>query len=289
MKSKLTTMNMKRSLTTAAVIMAAIFVLAGCKSKSSDSVSAVLLTDSLTYNKVQGDTIKCTIKVDCPSEGNELAAVVRDYISEELRKSVIPESVVDSIKTAAYQGDETSGSAVIDFYGDAIYSYLEGIVKEAENDWQPHLEYMVDIKKSDDTDKYVTYTSTSYCYLGGAHGAATNYSKNISKENPKVVELTVDTTKAAELQPVLKKGVLSYINSNNEEQIAEEKLGEYLFIENGIVPLPKNQPYLTKDGLHFIYAQYEIGPYALGMVEFTVPYEEVEQYMTAEALELIKE
>ena len=45
-----------------------------------------------------------------------------------------------------------------------------------------------------------------------------------------------------------------------------------LFIENGIIPLPAAAPYLSPDGVVFVYGQYEIGAYAIGMPTFTVPY-----------------
>ena len=48
-------------------------------------------------------------------------------------------------------------------------------------------------------------------------------------------------------------------------------------------------PVLTPEGLRFVYQQYEIGPYALGMVEFTVPYADVKSCLTKEAVELALE
>ena len=118
----------------------------------------------------------------------------------------------------------------------------------------------------------------------------------------------VDTTRVKDLQPILRKGVLSYLNqqsgdenqtaneektgnegqNENEEQITDAQLNDYLFIENGIIPLPSSSPYLAKDGVHFIYQQYEIGPYAMGLVSFTVPLDKIKPYLTAEALKLLK-
>ena len=36
---------------------------------------------------------------------------------------------------------------------------------------------------------------------------------------------------------------------------------------------------LTKDGIEFVYNTYEIGPYAVGASSFTIPYNEVVQYL----------
>ena len=106
----------------------------------------------------------------------------------------------------------------------------------------------------------------------------------------------VDTARVKDLQPILRKGVLSYLNqqsgnesqTENEEQITDAQLNDYLFIENGIIPLPSSSPYLAKDGVHFIYQQYEIGPYVMGLVSFTVPLEKIKPYLTGEALKLLK-
>lgn len=59
-----------------------------------------------------------------------------------------------------------------------------------------------------------------------------------------------------------------------------------LFIENGIIPLPKNGVYLSSEGVVFIYGQYEIAPYALGMPTFTVPYKEIGKFLSPEARRL---
>jgi hypothetical protein len=52
-------------------------------------------------------------------------------------------------------------------------------------------------------------------------------------------------------------------------------------------PYPKKAPYLSKDGICFIYQKYEIGPGVMGEVEFVVPYNKMQPYMSEEALSLI--
>ena len=54
------------------------------------------------------------------------------------------------------------------------------------------------------------------------------------------------------------------------------------------IPLPSAAPSFTKKGLAFIYQQYEIAPYAAGMINFDLPYDKVRPYLTKEAAELIK-
>ena len=72
------------------------------------------------------------------------------------------------------------------------------------------------------------------------------------------------------------------------EKVSEKDLNDHLFVDNGVIPIPAHAPYLAADGVHFIYQQYEIGPYAIGMVSFTVPYAEIKQYPSKEALQLVE-
>ncbi|MBP5137098.1 MAG: DUF3298 domain-containing protein, partial [Paludibacteraceae bacterium] len=43
-----------------------------------------------------------------------------------------------------------------------------------------------------------------------------------------------------------------------------------------------------KDGLVFIYGQYEIAAYVYGMPQFTIPYSRLEPLLKEEVLELLK-
>ena len=53
------------------------------------------------------------------------------------------------------------------------------------------------------------------------------------------------------------------------------------------IPLPKNPPYFTQDGLTFVYQQYEIAPYAAGMPTFSIPYDVAKGLLLHAAADLI--
>lgn len=54
----------------------------------------------------------------------------------------------------------------------------------------------------------------------------------------------------------------------------KELVGMLLYIDNvKNIPLPANEPALTKDGITLIYGQYEIALYLAGMPTVTIPYE----------------
>ena len=58
---------------------------------------------------------------------------------------------------------------------------------------------------------------------------------------------------------------------------------------SGIIPLPKQyEPYPSADGIVFTYAQYEIACYAAGMPTFTIPYSDVQPFLSEDFLKIIK-
>ncbi|MBQ2591047.1 MAG: DUF3298 domain-containing protein, partial [Paludibacteraceae bacterium] len=70
---------------------------------------------------------------------------------------------------------------------------------------------------------------------------------------------------------------------------SNEELGEMLLgVDYRNIPMPSVNPYFSKNGLEFIYGQYEIAPYACGMPQFTIPYSRVEPLLKEEIVKLIK-
>ena len=107
-----------------------------------------------------------------------------------------------------------------------------------------------------------------------------------------------DMSKEQELRAMLIRGVKSYFNDFSEEKIeTDEQLYELLILyddpetpENEItigLPFPQAEPYVTRDGISFVYQQYEIAAYACGLPSFTVPVEEVKDLLSEKGKELL--
>jgi len=284
---------------------------------STSTVKKTLATDSILYEKASKDSaITSHIVIDYPSGDDDLDIAVRKYIAQELSNLHLPgisdepttqknpkfkgsldiqEKGKQGDKGGNKQGDKEGilekGKELAKFFGNSNYQYLKNELKEIKQysgDAEIHMSYDANIRKTGETTRYLIYNSNTYAFLGGAHGSASDYSVNIDKATGKVLKETVDTTQVKALQPILRKGVLRYFKAQGEKDITEKNLTDYLFIEKGIIPLPKYAPYLAKDGVHFIYQQYEIGPYAMGMVSFVVPYSDIKTFLTAEALRMIE-
>ena len=291
-------------------------IIMGCKASSTKAQAAndikeakaadtlVVNTDSCILQ--EGKIVQCAICVDYPTEPNELSKNIRAILNEELASLYLGSMNGDEIeKQESYKGDLANGNLVIEKYCKDNFAYLKSQMKdlkEADPRANANMSYDIRLNKEAETDSYVTYHCLSYAYLAGAHGSTFERSFNIVKATGKKLSQVVDTARVKDLQPILRKGVLSYLNqqsgneslteneekTGNEEQITDAQLNDYLFIENGIIPLPSSSPYLAKDGVHFIYQQYEIGPYAMGLVSFTVPLDKIKPYLTAGALKLLK-
>ena len=271
---------------------------------STSTTEKLFATDSIQFAKASKDsTITSHIVIDYPSGDDDLDIAVRKYIAQELSDLHLP-GISDEPTTQKNpkfkgsldkQGDKEGtlekGKELVDFFGNSNYLFLEKELKDIKQysaDAEIYMSYEANVRKTGETAHYLTYNSNTYTFEGGAHGSATDYSVNIDKATGKVLKETVDTTQVKALQPILRKGVLRYFKAQGDKDITEKNLGDYLFIEKGIIPLPKYAPYLAKDGVHFIYQQYEIGPYAMGMVSFVVPYSDIKAFLTADALRLIK-
>lgn len=285
-------------------------IMMGCKASSTKAQAAndikearaadtlVVNTDSCILQ--EGKIVQCAISVDYPTEANELSKNIRTILNEELANLYLGNMNGDQIeKQESYKGDLTNGNLVIEKYCKDNFAYLKSQMKDlkdADPRADANMSYDIRLNKEAETDSYVTYHCFSYVYLAGAHGSTFERSFNIVKATGKKLSQVVDTARVKDLQPILRKGVLSYLNqqsgnesqTENEEQITDAQLNDYLFIENGIIPLPSSSPYLAKDGVHFIYQQYEIGPYVMGLVSFTVPLEKIKPYLTGEAQKLLK-
>lgn len=302
----LTRMKMLRLM--AVVLLATLLCTTGCKTstpkQSTDTLSVdtiaqqpdTLVVDSLGYQKKTVSGLECVIVVDYPRGDDSLALAVKHFIARELAARYIPRERTDEQKYLrsypVYSGSVADGKTLLDFYGAGTMRYYADYRKEmsefSEESAEMPLSQHLRIKKSADTPLYVTYSVTEDRYMGGAHGSFTSYSVNISKSTFKPVVNIVDSTRVRALQPLLRKGAMQYLSDCGESSVADSSLNEYLILpENGQVPLPSHTPWLDNDSLNFVYQQYEIAAYAVGLVSFKIAVKDIRPYLTAEAKALL--
>ena len=268
-----------------------------------------LVTETLNYADSTAHA-DLSIKVELPVCGQGAAADrIRAALVEVMDEQL---SHIGSYEEERlfppYEGSTDKTDLILEYYrGKALESigkqsqedYDERVASIEENDGltegqrkeildeMPGWEYEFNLLKDRETDKYVVFLSQDYVYLGGAHGGITGRGGlTFGKKDGLLVEKTVDPASLDAIQPLLRKGLTKYF-SDEDMEIAQEELDNYLFLETGVIPLPAWTPYPSEEGLVFTYQQYEIAAYAAGMPEFTVPYADVLPYLTPEAKALL--
>lgn len=233
--------------------------------------TAELTTDSVKFNKVE-KSFKCNYVVDYPTAGNaNLLLSVREWISEQMG--------------GTYKGDFEKGDSVVNFYAKSEADTLKSYAKMSSPGVV--LEKTVSIRKIYETPKLVTYEATSYEYAGGAHGGATKVGATFRKSDGRKFGFDMFTIGGLQssLQDLLGDGLKGYFKVKTTEQLKDNLLNPD---QAYYLPLPQALPYLTKEGITFVYAQYEIACYAAGMPTFTIPYSKIEGILTTSAAALIK-
>lgn len=237
-------------------------------------------------------SLTCNISVDWPTENDALAMGVRQYIAEELAACYLPTMQEEDTKAyPKYKGSTDDIRKMLDFYCQGTMKMLRETLTEFKNDGRedlPQLACEIKIRKAAEKDKYVTYTITTYNYLGGAHPSSSGSSAIISKITNKEVKKIVDESQLKILQPLLRKGLVTYFKDCGETDVTEETVKDLLLLTGNLIPLPVSTPTLEADGVHFIYQQYEIAPYAVGMPEFVIAYKDIIPYLTQEAKDILQ-
>ena len=122
-----------------------------------------------------------------------------------------------------------------------------------------------------ETEKLVSYQVD----FGGSHGGVGGgilYGATFSKADGHIVRV-IDNPSDSRLKAYL----IRFVNSSSE--VDGDELEDH--------PYPKKDPFITEKGVRFIYQKYEIGSGALGVVDIVIPYADIAEYMSEDALSLI--
>lgn len=182
-----------------------------------------------------------------------------------------------------YPGDATDLRTLVDFYGKSISDTLRNELKELPEG--VITEFDMRMEKLYENDKVVTYSMLQYYNLGGAHPSTTSLAATFRKSDGR--RLTWDILRqrlAYDFNDVLKEHLYNYFNVKTDDELKEM----LMCVDNlYFIPLPKTPPFFTENGVGFIYQQYEIAAYAMGMPNDMIPYERIKPFMTEWAKRLI--
>jgi len=158
---------------------------------------------------------------------------------------------------------------------------------------------MLHIELLEQTPEYLTLFQEHDVYTGGAHGgqylAGISFSK---KDGCQLGWNLFNMDKKAELIELIKTQLKKEFSEDASAPItSDEQLQELLILyddpetpENELeygLPLPVTAPWVTRDGIIFLYQEYEIACYAMGRPSVILPFETLLPLMTDEGKALL--
>lgn len=233
------------------------------------------------YFRAPSDS-NCSVEltVEWPTKGPEaVVKAAREYISQEA-VAFFPERYEGTTHSVEYSGDMTDGKAMTDFYADSLLADQQSLYKQLRDSGatQGFFINRSKIYVQSQTDSTITYEADSYSFEGGAHGSYWLEGTTFRKSDGSTVDIELDPMKVDDMQPLLREGINTYLKKNGSDLTVDSIIDGGMFLTDGVIPLPSTLPYLTSDGVKFVYQQYEIVPYALGTPTFTIPLEKLKPF-----------
>ena len=206
--------------------------------------------------------------------------------------------LVDAIRThianhVELESDEvelSDGQGVIDYYGKNLMNEMRSLASDYEgDDYVTEVYHNWTFTKLCETDEFVTFMGETELYEGGVHGI--EYQAGVTFfQNGQVFDYSMlRNTDSEAFQKLMRDGLCIYFKSDGEA-ISEEQLAEELINVEDVynIPMPSAEPYITEDGVKFIYQPYEISYYGAGKPEFSIKLEKMKPYLTRKAQELLE-
>ena len=177
-----------------------------------------------------------------------------------------------------YTGDCQDGQKMLQYYVDKTKELFDDERASFGEDAPEEITGMeytkeIDFKKAYETDQFITYTVTTDCYMGGAHGSYAIEGQTFRKQDGRRIGWEVlKADPEGGFQHLLRDGLKEYFEVSSDDELQECFLNEE---DSYYIPLPMCPPLFTEDGVLVQYQQYEIAAYAYGLPGFTIPYNRI--------------
>ena len=240
--------------------------LAGAGDEATDSLTDDDAEEAPTEVAIFGTVSKqrkygeSSLEIEYPVSGNPvLVQNVREWINEALG--------------GTYQGLLDDANAFFNHYAKDLNKVDEGYGEYVQN--KIHLVY--------ENERIITFLHESSYYGGGAHGISASTGTTFRKSDGKI--FTNDLIREYhKLKPAMARGLRDYFSVSTDEELLERVQLESRLCGNiDDIPAPNSHPWITAEGIVFLYVPYEIACYADGSPTFVLPVSEVEPYVMATA------
>lgn len=238
-----------------------------------DTVLNVSFTVIPIKSSQSTDDINTTINIDFPQSNNEY---LQDVIVSFIINALTNDYTWGDNPRPNYHGDMTDGQAIADYFvKDKVCEISEERTRDSidSEPWDEN----ISIKRVCETDRLISY-EVDFMGSHGGVGDGTTYGATFSKVDCNVIRV-IANPKDSKLKSFLIKYIHSYLDSDNRDMLDEEELNKH--------PYPNKEPFITDKGVRMIYQKYEIGAGALGIIDITIPFSKIADYMSEDALSLI--
>ena len=160
------------------------------------------------------------------------------------------------------------------YNAEAVSFYIsenEEMAEDIEDDWGFMLNWSESIEGSF-LPKYngmVSYIRCIYGYSGGAHGM----------DAKTAVTFSLSTGEEVTESDLFIEGYENKLTEALRRNLLVSIPDQSMLFETEI--FPGGDFYLTSEGITYIYQRYEVGPYVIGIVEVTVPWNEIKDILKA--------
>ena len=237
-----------------------------------------LKTDTVSYDKEEG-IYKLGLWVEYPvAGGDSVVKAVCEFINDYLG--------------GYYEGPLNDARKMMKENGEMMWGRFQEMCGDADPEEVNELFLNKMVNKDYETNLFVTFMAFTSHYTGGLHGMGVETGHTFSKLNGKCFgyDMMKDLDTPA-FKRLIKEGLRKFFSNEGDEQgMSDEDLKEELVSFGGSIddlPLPDSEPYMTKNGVTFIYQPYEISYYVAGRPEFTIPYDVVRPYLKPQAMKLL--
>ncbi len=172
--------------------------------------------------------------------------------------------------------------------------YIDEMKTRLDYPDRPVMKYELNIKY----DRYesakrdiVSYVFKSYEFTGGAHGGTGLFTFTFNKDGRLRIEQILNLTRenSIALTRILGERLKVSLGELYNEKFLSEGLGLAYIKEDGTFDKTKSDGFdfisnfenfvVTDEGITFIFSQYQVGPYAAGMPEVLLTWEELGDYL----------
>lgn len=226
------------------------------------ATTELVKSEAFCLNEGAADSITVDINVAYPESG--LSASAAGNMSKALTSRLFGEQY------AALSPEE----AIECYTSDAVTEYRETNLPLLQSAMEQDLPHAV-LSWEDYTygevagghKDVISYLITKYSYTGGAHGMTALTSLNFDRKTGTLLTEGDFFTEGYE-EPLS-----ALLTSHLEGSLGENVDTSMLFVKE---ISPNGNFKVSADGVTYIYNQYEIGPYVLGAIKVTVPWDEIE-------------